>query len=79
MKTKEREVAAGSDKVMVTGDFEKYCPVWRKRKKGSERNMYGEEIKSILYFYIVIDITCFSMLSQGCKNFLMSPYMYETF
>ena len=53
MKTEEREVGAGSDKVMVTGDFEKYCPVWR---KGSERNMYGKEIKSILYFYIV-DVT----------------------
>ena len=52
MKTEEREVGAGSDKVM-TGDFEKYCPVWR---KGSERNMYGEEMKSILYFYIV-DVT----------------------
>ena len=56
MKTEEREVGAGSDKVMVTGDFEKYCPVWRKGRKGSERNMYGKEIKSILYFYIV-DVT----------------------
>ena len=56
MKTEEREVGAGSDKVMVTGDLEKYCPVWRKGRKGSEQNMYGKEIKSILYFYIV-DVT----------------------
>ena len=41
---------------MVTGDFEKYCPVWRKGRKGSEQNTYGKEIKSILYFYIV-DVT----------------------
>lgn len=69
LKTEEGEVAIGPDKVMVTGDLDKYSPVWRKGreicmdwggKQVKKQSMYDNIILyyhySIHIFYVITEL-----------------------